>query len=170
MSEDAKFQESTEVNSELSLIEEAKQQTEKYKNDFLYLKAEFENYKRNQIKERSEMIKYGSERLLSDILGVVDNFDRALSAKVDSQNLDSYIKGVEMTAKELKAVLGKFGVAEIPAEGQVFNPMTHEALSSEPRADVEPGVIVRVLRKPYKLHDRTIRIGQVVVSKTPEAN
>jgi len=150
-------------------LQEAQQYAEKMKNDFLYLKAEFENYKRNSIKERSELIKYGAERLLVDLLGVLDNFERALETKATPENLASYAKGVEMTATELRALLQKFGVTEVASLGKNFDPFTHEALSSEETYEFEPGQVSRVFKKPYKLHDKVIRPGQVVVAKKPTA-
>lgn len=148
-------------------LDEAIKLADKYKNDFLYLKAEFENYKRNTIKERSDLLKYGSERLVNEVLGVVDNFERALSVKVTQDNISTFTKGVEMTAQELKSMLVRFGVTEVPSEGVAFDPMIHEALSSEPTTAVPEGHIVRVFKKPYKLHDKVIRPGQVIVAKKP---
>jgi molecular chaperone GrpE len=155
---------------EVSETDALKAQVEKFKNDYLYLRAEFENYKRNAIKERSELIKYGNERLLVDLLGVLDNFDRALEVKATADNLSTYVKGVEMTAQEFRQALQKNGVTEVPSQGQVFDPAMHEALSSEETDSVKPGHISRVFKKAYKLHDRVIRPGQVVVAKTPTTN
>jgi len=134
------------------------------KNDHLYLMAEFENYKKHVIKERSDMRKYGSERLMVDLLNVLDIFDTALSTEVRVENLESFKKGVELTATELRSVLQRFGVEEIPALGKPFDPSSHEAISSEPTHDSPEGHIVRVFKKPYRLHDRVIRPGQVVVA------
>ncbi len=144
---------------------EAQQAAEKFKNDFLYLRAEFDNYKRNAIKERADLMRYGSERLLVEILGVLDNFERALETKITPETLPQYVKGVEMTAGELKGALQRFGVTEVPALGQNFDPLIHEAISSEETAQYEAGQISRVFKKPYKLHDKLIRPGQVVVAK-----
>jgi molecular chaperone GrpE len=149
-------------------IEKLQQEVEKYKNDYLYLRAEFDNFRRNSIKERSDMSKYGSERIIVEVLGVLDNFERALQTKVSSENIQTYTKGVEMTAKELRAVLTKFGVTEVPCEGQPFDPSLHEALSAEETAAVEPGFVFRVFKKAFKLHDKLIRPAQVVVAKKPE--
>lgn len=143
---------------------------EKHKNDYLYLRAEFENYKRNVIKERQELLRFGSERLIVEILNVLDNFERALENKVTPENLNTFIKGVEMTHSELKSALGKFGVTEIPSLGQPFDPNLHEALSSEGSASIKPGHISRVFKKPYKLHDKVIRPGQVIVAKEQVEN
>lgn len=146
---------------------ETQQLAEKYKNDFLYLRAEFENYKRHAIKERSDLAKYGAERVLVDLLGVLDNFERALEMKPTPETLHQYVKGVEMTATELKSVLAKHGVTEVPSLGQNFDPSLHEALSSEETSEFEPGRVSRVFKKPYRLHDKLIRPGQVVVAKKP---
>lgn len=149
----------------ITLAEELKAQAEKYKNDYLYLKAEFDTFRRNNAKERQEMTKYGCERLIVELLGVLDNFERALETPVTAETLGVYSKGVEMTAKELKSVLTKFGVNEIEAKGQTFDPSMHEALSSEETKESKPGTVHRVLRKPYRLHEKLIRPAQVIVSK-----
>lgn len=146
----------------------AQEEAAKWKNEYLYLKAEFENYKRHNIKERSELLKFGAERVARDILEVVDNFERALQTKVTPETLQTFKVGVEMTAKELKDVLAKHGVTEIPSEGQPFNPIHHEAISSEPTTAVPEGYVSRIFKKPYKLHDKILRMGQVVVASKPE--
>ncbi len=151
-------------------LELAQEEVAKWKNDFLYLKAEFENYKRHAIKERSDLLKFGAERVSRDILEVVDNFERALQTKLTTETLQTYKVGIEMTAKELKEVLSKHGVTEVPSEGQVFNPAHHEAISSEPTKAVPPGHVARVFKKPYKLHDKIIRMGQVVVATDPNSD
>ena len=150
-----------------SELQKALDQAEKYKNDFLYLRAEFENYKRNAIKERSDMMKYGSERFIRDFLEIVDNFERALETKVTAENFQTFRQGVEMTAHELKNLLQKHSVSEVPSAGAAFDPTVHEALGSEPSQEVEPGYITKVFKKPYKLHDKVIRTGQVVVAVKP---
>lgn len=152
------------VKSDLDL---AQDEALKWKNDFLYLKAEFENYKRNTLKERSELLKFGAERMARDVLEVMDNFERALQVKLTAETLQTFKVGVEMTAKELKEVLTKNGIQEVPSEGQPFNPAHHEAISSEPTTTVPNGHVARVFKKPYKLHDKIIRTGQVVVAMAP---
>ncbi len=151
-------------------LEQAQEEALKWKNDFLYLKAEFENYKRNAIKERSELLKFGAERMARDVLEVMDNFERALQVKLTAESLQTFKVGVEMTAKELKEVLTKHGVQEVPSEGQPFNPSHHEAISSEATTAVPNGHVARVFKKPYKLHDKVIRTGQVVVAMSPNGD
>ncbi len=155
----------TAAKSELEL---ALEDATKWKNDFLYLKAEFENHKRNAIKERSDLLKFGTERMARDILDVVDNFERAMQTQLTAETLNNYKTGIELTAKELKDVLTKHGIHEVPSEGKAFNPAYHEALSSEPTSAVPAGHISQVFKKPYKLHDKVIRTGQVVVAIAPK--
>ena len=157
-----------EGNESLTDVQKLSEQAEKFKNDYLYLRAEFENYKRNAIKERSDLIKYGGERFVRDLLDVVDNFERALQVNVGADNFLTFKQGVEMTAQELKTLLQKHSVTEIPAQGTAFDPSVHEALGAEVSDTIAPGYVLRVFKKPYKMHDKIIRTGQVVVAKKPE--
>ncbi len=167
---DGKPNDSTTEQGEANPIDDLKAQLEKAKNDYLYLRAEFDTYKRNAIKERSEMQKYGAEKVLVEVLGILDNFERALAVKVSPENLGVFVKGIEMTSQEIKNLITKFGVSEIPSHGLPFNPSHHEALSSEESHEVPEGHISRVFKKPYKLHEKVIRPGQVVVAKKPTEN
>lgn len=158
-------------NSTFDVSEEIKklqEQAEKYKNDYLYLRAEFDNYRRHVIKERSDLTKYGAEYLVRDLLGVLDNFERALHVKATSENINTYVQGIQLTATELKNVLSKHGVTEVPSEGVAFDPNIHEALTSEPTDRMEPGFVLRCFQKAYKLHEKIIRPAQVVVAKAKE--
>lgn len=156
---------SEEVAELRKQLQQAQEAAEKAKNDFLYLRAEFENYKKHAIRERSEAQKYGAERLLNEVLGVLDNFDRALSFKITPDNQATYVQGVEMTATELRTLLTRNGISEVPCEGMPFDPLMHEALSAEASSTIPSGHIVRVFKKAYKLHDKLIRPAQVVVAQ-----
>ncbi len=147
-------------------VAEAKAESDKLKNEMLYLRAEFENFKRQAIKERSDLRKYGSERLVSDLLNVLDIFETALATELTPENAANFRKGIELTSNELRSVLQRHGVEEVPAKGQAFDPAFHEALSSQETDEVAPGTITQVFKKPYKLHDRVVRPGQVVVSRS----
>ncbi len=139
-------------------------EVEKAKKDYLYLLAEFDNYRKNAIKERSELIKYGSERFVRDLLDVFDNFERALETEATPEKFKSFREGVQMIAHEMRTLLQKHGVEEVKAQGEAFDPNKHEALSSEPRADLPPGHVASVFQKAYKLHDKLIRPARVTVS------
>lgn len=144
------------------------QEAEKFKNEYLYLRAEFENYKRHSIKERSDLSKYGAERFIKDLLDAADNFERALAFEVTTENFQTFVQGIRMTQQEIRNLLTKHGVAEVPSEKVPFDPSFHEALGSEPSAEVEPGYVLRTFKKAYKLHDKLLRPAQVVVAKKPE--
>src|SRR5688500_583020 len=115
---------SAEMPSETDEQQTAKLQEElaKAKNDYLYLLAEFDNYRKNAIKERSELIKYGSERFVRDFLGILDNFELALDSGAKQANIDSFRDGVKMIAGEIRGLLQKHGVEEVKSEGKPFDP------------------------------------------------
>lgn len=146
-------------------IESLKKELDEKTKQYLYLAAEFDNYKRNAIKERSDLVKFGAERLARDLVGVLDIFDSALHTELTAENLNSFKTGVELTAKELKSVLERHGISEVASHGQDFNPQFHEALGSEPTDKFKEGQISQILRKAYKYHDRMLRPGQVIVAR-----
>ncbi len=150
-------------------VKKLQEEIEKQKKDFLYLRAEFENYKRHAVKERSDLLKYAGERLARDLLTVVDNFERALAVDVTPDSIDNYKKGVELTARELKALLEKHGITEVESQDKPFDPNIHEALGTESSTSIPEGHVLRVFEKPYMYHDRLLRVGRVITSRKPEA-
>lgn len=146
-------------------VAEAKNEADKFKSEYLYLRAEFENFKKQAVKERADLRKYGSERLVADLLNVLDIFETALATELNPENVANFKKGIELTSNELRSVLQRHGVSEVPSKGAPFDPSVHEALSSHETNEVEPGTITQVFKKPYKLHDRVVRPGQVVVAR-----
>lgn len=133
--------------------------------DHLYLRAELENIKRQNIKERSQLLKYGAERLARDLLDTVDVFASALAGEVTADNYQEFVNGVRMTAQSLKNNLEKHGIVEMDCVGKPFDPNTQEALSSEVNEDVPEGHVTQVFKAPYKYHDKLLRAGQVIVSR-----
>jgi len=146
-------------------IADLQAQVTKLTNDYLYLRAEFDNSRRQSIKERSDLVKYGGERLAKDFLDTLDIFEKALSTEVTAENWQTFVTGIQMTAQTLRAALQKHGINEVPSEGQPFDPTIHEALSSEPTEAVPPGHVSQVFKKAYKYHDKVLRPGQVVVAR-----
>lgn len=151
-----------------SELKKATEEAEKYKKDYLYLMAEFDNYKKQAIKERSQLVKYGNERLLVALLDVLDNFERALEVELTTDTIESFKQGIELTQKELLSLVKQFGVEPIDSVGVPFDPSVHEALSSQESTDVPPGHILTAFKKAYKLHDRVIRPAQVIVAQEPK--
>ncbi len=133
--------------------------------DHLYLRAEMENIKRQNFKERSQLLKYGAERLAKDLLDTLDVFRSALSAEVNQENFKEFVSGIELTAQSLKTNLEKHGIVEVDCVGQAFDPNTQEALSSEASEDFPEGYVTKVFKPPYLYHDKLLRPGQVIVSR-----
>ena len=146
---------------------EASANEDNAKQELLYLKAEFDNFRKRAIKERSDLIKYGPERLAVEILNVMDIFDMALNQEVTSENIDSFKQGMEMTHNQLVSSLKKFGIEEVNPLGQAFDPNAHEALSNEPTNKYPEGHVSQVFKKGYKFYDKLIRPAQVVVAVPP---
>ena len=127
--------------------------------------ADLENYKKRAVKEKEEVQKFGSEKLLRDFLPVVDNFDRALEHARTSGDLESLKKGVEMTRKLFEDTLAKHGVKAFSSKGEPFDPNRHEAMSAAESEELPPNHVHSEYLRGFTLNDRLIRPALVVVSK-----
>lgn len=151
-------------------VDVLKAELSELKDRHLRLQADFENYRRRQLKEREEAAQYGHQNLVKDLLYSVDNLERALdhARKSGGEDLDALLQGIELVLRELAAALAKHGVTEIEAAGLPFDPSVHEALAQVPDATVPPNTVVQVFHKGYRLRDRLVRPAQVVVSRAAE--
>ena len=144
----------------LSLEEEVKAVQDRY----LRLAAEFENYKKRAQKDQAEYAKYANERLLRELLPVLDNLQRALQHAQQSGSTNGLIEGVELTCKQYLEVLSRFGVRPIPSVGQPFDPAVHQAVATVDPQGRAPNTIVEEYEKGYYLHDRVLRPAIVTVA------
>ncbi|MBI3556506.1 MAG: nucleotide exchange factor GrpE [Deltaproteobacteria bacterium] len=145
-----------------SELEVLKTQLKDQQNKYLYLYADFENYKKRAIKERSDLLKFGHESLSREILQVADNLDRALE---HTEKVDALVSGIKMVNQQLKDTLGKFGVTPVTSLGQKFDPELQEAVSQEKGTNSqEDGTVIREHQKGYTLHGRLLRPARVVVA------
>ena len=130
-------------------------------------KAEFINYRKRLEEEQSRLLKYCNEDLIKEILPILDNFERAI--KMDDTNLDDevskFLSGFKMIYCNLVNILKNYGVIEIDGNNKPFDPTYHEAIMTEKRDGVEPGMVLEVLQKGYILKDRVIRPAMVKVSE-----
>jgi molecular chaperone GrpE len=154
-------------------MEQLKAQAEKaaeYHDMLLRTAAEFDNYKKRIAREKQESAKLANEAILQKLIPVLDNFEMALAAVGNTQNIsvESMQTGVNMILQQLKSTLKDTGLEEINATGQKFDPNVHEALSQQESAEVPEGQVLQQLRKGYKLRDRLLRPAGVIVSKAPE--
>ncbi len=144
----------------------AKQEAADYYDRLLRLSAEFDNYKKRSNRELAEFRKFSNEQIIKDLLGVIDNLERALSSAVDQEGCSKPIaEGVELTLKEILKILEKYGVTAIAAQGETFDPTYHQAVMQQETADQPPNTVIQELQKGYLLHNRLLRPSMVTVSK-----
>jgi len=129
----------------------------------LYVKAEGENIRKRSFEDIDKARKFALEKFSGELLSVKDSLDAALT--VENANVDSYKNGVELTQKQLINVFEKFGIHEIKALGEKFDPNQHQAISMV-ESEEEPNKILTVLQKGYLLNERVIRPALVTVSKS----
>ncbi|MCX8111275.1 MAG: nucleotide exchange factor GrpE [Syntrophorhabdaceae bacterium] len=134
----------------------------------LYLQADFENFKKIKNKEKQDLLKFGNEVLIKELLPVVDNLERALEHTSKTEDIKTIHEGVEMVLNEFLKVLERAGVSRVDAIGKKFDPNLHEAFYQEERQDVEPDTVLSEHQKGYILNGRLIRPSMVTVSKRPE--
>ena len=130
---------------------------------YMRLMAEFQNFKRRAAREKSDIHAYANERIVSDLLPVLDNFERALNTETDE--FAAYAKGMELIFEQLKTALEKAGVKEIEALGCDFDPNVHNAVMTDNTDEYENDKISKVLQKGYKLNDKVVRPSMVAVNK-----
>lgn len=133
---------------------------------YLRLNAEFDNYRKRTLKEKAELLKSGSERVLLDVVTVVDDFQRALENIGTAEDLDAVKEGVDLIYTKFLSFLSRHGVKEIATIGEVFDTDRHEALTTVPAPkDEDKDKIVDCVQKGYTLDDKVIRYPKVIVAK-----
>lgn len=152
--------ENTEEKAEEKTEEKADDGNEKY----VRLMAEFQNYKKRVAKEKNDIREYATEKLVMELLPVLDNFERALAASAEDDPA-GYAKGMELIFTQMVTELQKSGLAEVEAEGQDFDPTKHNAVMTEENEELESGKVSKVLQKGYALNDKVIRPSMVAVTK-----
>jgi molecular chaperone GrpE len=140
--------------------EEVKSLNDKY----LRLAAEFDNYKRLSQRDQRDQIRFGNEHLLKELLPVVDNLERAIKASQEGGNSNVLIQGVDLTLKQLTGVLSRFHVKPVETIGQLFNPATHQSVTSVASKKIPEQHVVEEFQRGYLLHDRILRAAMVSVS------
>ncbi|WP_091226905.1 nucleotide exchange factor GrpE [Fontibacillus panacisegetis] len=171
--EEASFSagETGQVNEDVVVSEDASSETgkllaevEEHKQRLLRTQADFDNFRRRTQKEKEELGKYASAKLITELLPVVDNFERALSTTSDTTEAASYAKGVEMILRQFEGILQAEGLTAMETVGQPFNPEYHQAIMQVESEDHEEGIIVEELQKGYLLKDKVLRPAMVKVS------
>ena len=156
----------TAVEEELEeRLAAAEARAEEHLNDLKRVAADFDNFRKRAARERGEMAAYANERLVKELLPVLDDLERALQAAEEHEEV-KLEEGVRLVHRQLAGVLVKAGLADIETDGK-FDPHVHEALLSQP-SDAEEGSVIEVLQKGYRLGDRVLRPARVVVAAPKE--
>ncbi len=159
--------ENTSAEGELDPWEQLEAEAAKWKDVSLRTAAEMDNLRKRTAREREEAVRYANQRLLEDLLPVIDNFEMGMQAASQDKSSMIYI-GMDMVRRQLNDFLSNQGVQEIPTSGK-FDPNLHDAVAQEDCAAGEEGRILRVTRRGFKLRDRLLRPAGVVVSKLPSS-
>jgi molecular chaperone GrpE len=166
--EPASAEEAARLRAELELSQHLGRESQKKIEDlhdrWVRAVADLENYKKRAVKERDEVQKFGVEKLVKDLLPVLDNLDRALAAATPG---DTLVEGVTLVRAAFEQALARHGVKGFTALGQPFDPARHEALMQVPSAEAAPGTVVLEHARGFTLHERLVRPAMVGVAVAP---
>jgi molecular chaperone GrpE len=165
--DEKKTEETTvEASATVEVLREEKKEEVDYKAKYFYIAAEMDNYRKRMEREKENLIKYGNERVMSDLLDVADNFDRTIGMlKGDTdQKVKNLVIGLDMVQKQFLDTMGKHGLNPIQSVGKEFDPNFHEAIAQEYAEGKKPNEVIKEFQKGYSLNGRVIRASKVVVS------
>lgn len=137
---------------------------DEYQQRALRTQADFDNFRKRTLKEKEDFAKYASSKLITELLPIIDNFDRAISAAGDTAEIESFAKGVNMIFRQLEGVLKAEGLEAMDSVGKPFNPEFHQAIMQVESDEYEEGIVVEEVQKGYMLKDRVLRPAMVKVS------
>ena len=150
-------------------LEITRKQLEEEKDRCLRLNAEFDNSRKRTQKEKEEFIKYANEKLILELIDVLEALERGLENSRKSENKDKLIEGMELIYKQFKTIMEKNGLSPIKALGEKFDHYKHEAMMQTPTEEYEEGTILEEFARGYMLNNKVIRYSKVRVSKMKES-
>jgi molecular chaperone GrpE len=150
--------------------EELVAQVEELKDRYLRTAADFDNYRKRMEKEKEDIICFANERLVSDLLPILDNLERALAANSEGADMESILDGVRMVNQQLESVLTVCGLEPVHAVGRTFDPQIHEAVGVLPSGEHDEGTVLAELQKGYKLKGKVLRHSMVHVAGQADGN
>ncbi len=164
---DSAAEDSEETEQDLARDLEATQAAlEKEKKEYLFLMAEFDNYRKRVVKEKSEILRNGAEKVLAGLLPIVDDFERGLAATADADDAAAVRSGMELIYNKLVKYLESNGVKAMDSTGKDFDPELHEAIASIPApSDDLKGKVVDTTQKGYMINDKVLRHAKVAVGQ-----
>jgi len=154
-----------ETGQREDFAEREEDELDRIKSRLAYLAAEFDNYRKRMAREKEAIVSYGNERILLSILPFLDNLERAISQSHASGTTEALLSGVQMTYDQVVVELRKFGLEQISAVGETFDPNLHEAIARVAVAGKPEGLVLAEGRKGYLLSGRLLRPAQVTVTQ-----
>lgn len=155
-----------ELEALKNMVEQREQELEKEKKEYMFLLAEFDNFKKRSLREKSDIIKNAAENVLKGLLPIVDDFERGLNATKDTNDAASIRQGMELIYNKFVKYLNANGVSEIETADQSFDADLHEAIAMVPVTDEDKkGKVIDTVEKGYKLNDKVIRHAKVAVGQ-----
>ena len=159
----------SELESLKKELQEHKKKSEEYFDRLLRLQAEFDNSKKRMQRDREEFVKYASEQVIVELLGILDDLERSVEARESNQqDPAAFLKGIEMILSHLYELLKKYNVRPIEAKGKKFDPHQHEALMQVQTDAHEEDTVIAEFQKGYMLGEKVVRTSKVQVAKKPE--
>jgi len=146
-------------------LAEAEAKRDEYLELLQRVQADFENYRKRAAREQERLVAHAHERLVRELLPILDDLERALEA-AERHEEAQLVEGVRLVEQSLRKALAKEGLEEIDTDGQ-FDPHVHEALLTQPSGEAEPGEVVEVVQRGYRLGDKVVRPARVVVAAAP---
>ncbi len=156
------------AEAEVEIIEKQKREYQDLWDRFLRLQAEFDNYRKRSLQERAEFIKFANEGLISELIGILDNFELSVKYAEEKNDFKLMHQGVDMIIKQLHTLLKSKGLEKMKAVGEKFDPHKHDALEIIENQDVEAETVVEELQAGYLLSGRILRPAKVKVAKPKE--
>lgn len=158
--------EMTQIETLTQKLAEAEEAVAKEKKEYLFLMAEFDNFRKRTLREKSDIIKNAGENVLKGLLPIVDDFERGLDAATKATDAESIRTGMELIYNKLVKYLAQNGVTPIESTGKPFDADLHEAIANVPVADdSQRGQVIDTLTKGYMLNDKVIRHAKVAVGQ-----
>ncbi len=154
-----------EPASEAAEIEKLKAELEKEKKDYLFLMADFDNFRKRTLKEKAELIKNGAESAMKGILPIVDDFERGLQAINDTEGAEAVKEGMVLIYNKFVKYLEQNGVKAMDSTGADFDDQLHEAVALVPGPEEQKNKVIDTLQKGYTLNDKVIRHAKVAVGQ-----
>ncbi len=154
----------------LKTIEHTKAELEQLRDTYIRLLADFDNYKKRMSREKADLIQFGNESLLRDVLPIIDNIERLKTYCTSESDWEALTKGVDLIVQEIRKLLARYDVQLIDAVGKPFDPARHEVIKKIETTEITPNTVIEEFQKGYTFRGRLLRPSVVSVAVQPQRN